>query len=503
MAIAERGHLMEGRFPVALAVVVAVGTALRLILAAVTGPGLDETYIAVVSRDVAWGYVDHPPLAMWLAALARWTTGSEAIFILRLPFIALFAATTVLVYALADTLFGRTAALPAALALSLTPIVSIYFGTFVLTDGPFVFFLAAAAYCQARALYEERGRSVWWLATGALVGLALLSKYTAVFFPLGVGLFLLTQSRFRRWLLRPAPWLALALAAAIFAPVVVWNAAHGWVSFVFQGGRAEPGLSFEPLRLMVNLAIQSFYFFPPIWVGLLITLGVGFKAGPRNDRSWLIVWLAVIPIAFFALVWLVAQDDNKGFHWAAAGFLMLYPLYGHLIAERGRTHPGEARWWFGASAAVQAIVTVLYLTHATTGWMQRFMPDPGRDEILAEQADWSALRTDLYRRGMLDPARYAVVATDWHHCVRLDYALAGALPVACIADGPMPASDDLIDEPDGRALILVSRSPDLGPADAARVAHVASLAPLGPVDIHHNGVVALRVWLFVAGGREE
>ena len=324
-----------------------------------------------------------------------------------------------------------------------------------------------------------------------------------MFFPLGVGLFLLTQSRFRHWLLRPAPWLALALTAAIFAPVVAWNATHGWVSFLFQGSRAEPGLSFEPVRLVVNLAIQSFYFFPPIWVGLLITLGVGFKAGPRNDRSWLIVWLAVIPIVFFALVWLVAENDNKGFHWAAAGFLMLFPLYGHLIAERDGSHPGEARWWFGASAAVQAVALALYLSHALTGWAARFIPDPDRDAVLAEQVDWRGVRVYLDEQGMLDSDRYAVVARSWDQCVRLDYALAGAVPLACLADGPVMASDDLIDDPGGRSLILVSRSPDLGPADLALAARFASVAPLGPVELTHNGVMALRVWLFVADGVAE
>ena len=41
------------------------------------------------------------------------------------------------------------------------------------------------------------------------------------------------------WFARPAPYLAALVALAIVAPVVVWNARHGWVSFAFQGARAE------------------------------------------------------------------------------------------------------------------------------------------------------------------------------------------------------------------------------------------------------------------------
>ena len=66
----------------------------------------------------------------------------------------------------------------------------------------------------------------------------LLSKFTAAFFVAGVGLACLTTPSLRRWLVSPAAWAALALAAAIFSPFVLWNAEHGWATFVKQGGRA-------------------------------------------------------------------------------------------------------------------------------------------------------------------------------------------------------------------------------------------------------------------------
>src|SRR5208337_612588 len=89
----------------------------------------------------------------------------------------------------------------AALLLNLSPVFGVTTGTWVLPDGPLDCALLAATLALIHALPT-------------------------------------TGRRHRHWLARPAPWLAVLLAALIFAPVAVWNATHGWASFAFQGGRA-------------------------------------------------------------------------------------------------------------------------------------------------------------------------------------------------------------------------------------------------------------------------
>ena len=53
----------------------------------------------------------------------------------------------------------------------------------------------------------------------------------------------------------PACVAALAIAAAIFAPFVAWNAEHGWATFVKQLGRAPPH-GFEPFYVVEFVAAQ-------------------------------------------------------------------------------------------------------------------------------------------------------------------------------------------------------------------------------------------------------
>ena len=74
--------------------------ALHLYTNAVAGYGIfrDELYYLACARHLAAGYVDHPPLSMWILALIRAVIG-ESVFALRLlP--AIFGAATVLLVGL-------------------------------------------------------------------------------------------------------------------------------------------------------------------------------------------------------------------------------------------------------------------------------------------------------------------------------------------------------------------------------------------------------------------
>ena len=67
---------------------------------------------------------------------------------------------------------------------------------------------------------------MWWLVAGLAGGLALDSKYTALFLWVGVGFWVLLVPAVRPWLRRWQPWAACAIGLALFAPVLCWNAAH-------------------------------------------------------------------------------------------------------------------------------------------------------------------------------------------------------------------------------------------------------------------------------------
>src|SRR5262249_17451379 len=80
------------------------GRALRVLLAAARGRGSEESWVVGAGGRLALGFFDPPPLAWWLAWGAAHLFGSEAPFVVRLPFVLLFALTTWLMYRLTAVL---------------------------------------------------------------------------------------------------------------------------------------------------------------------------------------------------------------------------------------------------------------------------------------------------------------------------------------------------------------------------------------------------------------
>lgn len=400
---------------------IAVATLVRVAMAFALGLGIDESYMLAAGRGWHWGYFDHPPLAWWMSHGMASLAGSEAAWVVRLPFIALFAATTWLMYRLTAALFTPQAGLWAAVAATLSPVFGLTSAGWVLPDGPLDFSLVAAALALVRAL--DGGAWRWWLVAGAAAGLALLSKYSAGLILAGAALYLLLSPAHRRWLARPQPYVAALLALALFAPVLVWNAGHGWASFAFQGGRA--GMErFNPLGPLSVLAGEAAFVLPWIWAGLLLALFGALRAGPRHWRTFLPACLGILPIVLFVLVGLWSR--HVLFHWAAPGYLMLFPLLG---AALERWH---ARWprAIGRTAWGTAGLLVLLLAAAGTALHWNVLPfPPGRDPAV-QALDWTGLPEALAARGIAPGT--PVAATGWQEAGKIGYALGPDWPVLCL-----------------------------------------------------------------------
>src|SRR5277367_3247062 len=209
---------------------------LRLVGAALTPLTFDEAYYWIWSKNLAFGYYDHPPGVALVIRLGTMIAGDTE-FGVRLVSILLALPMSWAVYRAAAILFGgQRVAATAAILLNVTLMAAV--GTMIVTpDAPLLVASSFVLFFLAKVL--ETGQGAWWFAVGAAVGCALLSKYTALFFGPAILIWLVIVPQQRRWLISPWPYLGAIVAFAIFAPVIVWNAEHQWVSFVKQiGGRA-------------------------------------------------------------------------------------------------------------------------------------------------------------------------------------------------------------------------------------------------------------------------
>jgi hypothetical protein len=208
--------------------------ALRLVAAAWTPLTFDEAYYWMWSKHLAFGYYDHPPLVAVVIRLGTMIAGDTELGV-RLVSILLALPMSYAVYRTASILFGgmRVAA-NATILLNVTLMAAV--GTLIVTpDAPLLVAASFVLFFLAKVL--ETGRGAWWLAVGAAVGAALLSKYTALFFGPVILIWLVRVPKLRHWLVSPWPYLGGVVALAMFSPVILWNADHQWISFIKQIGR--------------------------------------------------------------------------------------------------------------------------------------------------------------------------------------------------------------------------------------------------------------------------
>jgi len=469
----------------AAAAIVVIAVAVRLVFAGFTGLGIDESYMVAASDRFDWSYFDHPLAAWWLELASRRLFGGDAPIVVRLPFVALSALSSWLMYRLTARLFGGRAAFWAVAAYSVSPVFSLAFGCWVLPDGPLDAALLAAADALCRAAGVGEGAPApaprWWLAAGLFAGLALLSKYNAALTLAGAGVFVLTDAAARRQLQRWEPWAALALTAAMFTPVIAWNAQHGWQSFAYQGGRAA-GLRLHPLAPLIILAGEALFVLPWLWLPQILLLLGALRRGPAERRAWLLAALAAPPILLFALVG-VWSSTKILYHWAAPGYLVLFPLLGDFLAR----HPGRWRDAVARASAFllggAAMLIAAELQFAFIPGLDRLFP-PGKSP-LPQAVDWNSVRAEI-------PPGTAVAALRWYDAGKLGYALPG---VTVTVFGPAPHEFG-ISAPAaaliGRNVLLVATPGDSGAIQKQYAADFRTLDPAPAlVVVHHGAVLAV------------
>jgi hypothetical protein len=465
----------------------------RVMFASALGLGVDESYMVAAGRRLQLSYFDHPPIAWWMAWDAAHLAGSESAIVVRLPFVVLFAVTTWLMYRVTAALFGSPAGLWAAVLLNLVPVFGVTTGTWVLPDGPLLAALLGATACVIAAL-PSKGRTAWgwWTGAGACAGLALCSKYSAALSIVGLVAFLFTEPTSRRWLLRPQPYVAGLIGLAIFAPVLIWNAQHGWISFLFQGRRAigEP----HPLGLVFNIGGQAVFILPWIWAPLVWCGLAAVRRGPGDKERWLLVCLAAPAILVFTAV---SLWSNVLFHWAAPGYVMLLPLLGDAVARHWRDSR-PVRIWLKATAAFVVFGVIFFASEIRFNWLPEEIGGFPLKNHSLDIVDWTSLREELDNRGFLNRPGLVIAATRWIDAGKIDYALGGRSPVICL--GPDARQYGLVAKRNHYAgndvLIALPRSSHDSAIDQLRLLF-DWIEPVPAATVLHAGRAAMTVQLFI------
>ena len=400
----------------------------KLAAASLTDLTADETYATVIGRSFALSYFDHPPLHQWIvhAFTACFGEGWQV----RLPFLFMAEALNVPLYGLTGRLFGRNAALWALFGFNTTAYFTVWPDGLIMPDVPLFLFLTAGVWAVAEILFgPPSGKSrLWalWLAAGVAFGFAGLAKYSAIFVPVGLFGFLCGSSAHRHWLWRPQPYLAAALALAIFSPVLIWNAQNNWVSFAFQSGRASggPSLGLAAFKHFAEaLGAQVALLSPWACLPLVLALKDAVKSRDAGSAQRFLLWLVAVPLLLFSSLPFVGRTSIP--HWFNSAWLFAFPLLG-LWLERQ-----SAKWlrsWAAPSAALTALTFVLFTAYLIEGPLWRAANASPR-ELALQSFDLQTLGTGSSRPSF-------VVVDVWSIGGKVGAILGPEVPVCTFSQDP-------------------------------------------------------------------
>jgi 4-amino-4-deoxy-L-arabinose transferase-like glycosyltransferase len=330
--------------------------ALHVLLGAAMGLSVDEAHYALYATHLAWSYFDHPPLVGWLQAPL--VALDAPVVALRLLPGLLWLGTVLLCYRVTLKLaavtdrsdsgaWAQKAAMWTLVALAAAPLLHVL-GLGLLPDTLLMFFTIAIM-AQTLELMQASTvrRAAPWLGMGLLLGLAGLSKYTAIFAAIAV-VACLWAAHGLRFLRSPWPWVSLLLALLVVSPVALWNYGNQWASFVYQAKHGA-GSVWRFSSLLQFLVVQLVVFGPLMlwaWRGAALQKS-------RGQRALLLFFL--IPLGVLATL---SGGGSSLPHWTAPAWVALSPFVGLGLAQSVQGGKWKSVY---VLVAVQAAITATLL----------------------------------------------------------------------------------------------------------------------------------------------
>jgi 4-amino-4-deoxy-L-arabinose transferase-like glycosyltransferase len=303
---------------------------------------VDEAHYVMYAAKPDWSYFDHPPMVGWI----QWplVAAGAPDSVIRLVPQALWFVSSLLARQLAMRLFDSqalkrapdasqtlnrdTVGLWAVGLVLLAPVMHVL-AVGLLPDSLLMVWVLLLISVTLTLAQTDSQRSQWlqWLALGVLLGLAGLSKYTAVLPALAVIVTLLV-SRGVRVLWTSGPWLAALLALLLISPVLIWNAQNEWISFAYQLKHGSGG-AWQAKRLAAFVGIQLVAYGPLLFLGAALA-----TREILHTRQWLYASLLLFFFIPFLVTGLMSGGGGSLPHWTAPAWIAMTPFAAIALAQR-------------------------------------------------------------------------------------------------------------------------------------------------------------------------
>ena len=305
-----------------IAYLLIISVLLRGFLAAFIEFGNDEVYYWTYAMYPDWSHFDHPGMVGWVMQIFSLNLLFSSEFALRLSSVIFMTIDTYIIYKLGCLVKNKLAGFYAALLYTASPYCFVITGVFIMPDTPLMMFTLLAILCFLLSFRMERSGML--ILAGLFTGLALLSKYSAGFIWVGVGLYILIFDR--KQLKNKYLYLSAIISVVCMLPVLIWNMQNDFISFTFHGDRVSLFGKLQPLDFLAEIAGELGYNNPINYVLIIIALVAFFKGKKYVDEtSGRLLLCFALP--FIGLFWFFSLMRETLPHWSAPAFslLLLFP----------------------------------------------------------------------------------------------------------------------------------------------------------------------------------
>jgi hypothetical protein len=304
----------------------------------------DELYYIVSgTQHLSLGYVDFPPFIAYVAALLYFVSKDSLLSIHAVS--ALNEALLVFVSGIIARELGggKRAQIITALA-TMFSFGLLAFGSIFTPDSFDSLWWSLLGYLLIRTI--KRHEPKFWIASGFVIGIGLMTKLTIFFFVGTIFLTFVTIPSARKYL--RSKWVPLAALISILfiLPMVYWNSINGWPMIHFYEefrGDVSGGGPFT--FFYTQLALMSFLDVPIFLLGLYFYL--------RSTE------LRAFGIAYIILYAFMTVFDMKPYYLAP-----IYPILyagGAILIERSADSKSGIFRWFGSRPYIATFIVIALL----------------------------------------------------------------------------------------------------------------------------------------------
>lgn len=338
---------------------------------------VDEAQYWFWGQELAFGYYSKPPMIGWVIRAFVELAGSDAAFWVRLPAPLFHAATALILGAIAREHMGHRAAIVTALGYATMPVVAVG-STLISTDTVMFPFLALALWGYLRLTIEPTQRLA--IFTGAMLGIAFLSKYAAVYYILCGGLVAVLLPLER---LRPRDYATILIAFLIaISPNILWNIVNGFSTVQHTMDNAD-WVRDPSTRAGLNLGGLGSFFIaqfvvmgPVMFAALLVMSWQVFRGYLTLVQATLLVF--ALPIILVVCVQALLSEAYA--NWAAAAYLAGSVAVMSWLVERPKWL--RASFWInGTISLVLPLMTIFAGSLSLNGDTLLFQRYAGLDEM--------------------------------------------------------------------------------------------------------------------------